>query len=207
MDTYLSGRGARRPHSRTKTEAGPQRIGAAPIIRHIAFLDTCVLAPMPVADTLLRLAEGRASYIPKWSPDILQELNRTLTGRFRCSQAQADRRIGEMKREFPDAMVTGYESLIAAMTNDPKDRHVLAAAVKCRAHVIVSDNVKHFPKASVADYKLKCLTADDFLAQQYQVNPDALLDVLVKQAVDNGCTLRQLLSKHVPSLSTLIIAR
>lgn len=41
---------------------------------------------------------------------------------------RVDRRIAHMARSFPDALVTGYESLIDGMTNDPKDRHVLAAA-------------------------------------------------------------------------------
>ncbi|MGE5567438.1 MAG: hypothetical protein ACM3S5_00225 [Rhodospirillales bacterium] len=46
--------------------------------QYIAVLDTCVLAPMPLCDTLLRLAEDPAFYIPKWSADILRELRSTL---------------------------------------------------------------------------------------------------------------------------------
>ena len=112
-----------------------------------------------------------------------------------------------MKLVFPDAMVTGYDKLIASMTNHPKDRHVLAAAVRCGAHAIVSDNVKHFPKESLADYDLECLTADDFLRHQYHLNPDAFIEVLIEQARDSGQILPLLISKHVPSLSALIIAR
>jgi predicted nucleic acid-binding protein len=36
--------------------------------------------------------------------------------------------------------VTGYESLIGSMTNHPKDRHVLAAAVAGRADVLVTES-------------------------------------------------------------------
>ncbi len=32
-----------------------------------AVLDACVLMPMPVADTLLRMAEDPRLYLPKWS--------------------------------------------------------------------------------------------------------------------------------------------
>lgn len=39
-----------------------------------------------------------------------------------------------MEKYFPEAMVTGYEPLIAGMQNDTKDRHVVAAAVKAGAH-------------------------------------------------------------------------
>ncbi len=161
---------------------------------------------MPIVDTLLRLAEEPSFYTPKRSPDILQEVRKTLEGRFGYSPEQVQRRIGTMERTFPDAMVTGYDDLIPVMTNDLEDRHVLAAAVKCGAHAIVSDNVKHFPAKALSPYNLECLTADDFMTHQYHLNPDAFISVLVEQARDIGWTLPQLISKHVPSLSKLIIS-
>jgi hypothetical protein len=93
------------------------------------------------------------------------------------------------------------------MTNDPKDRHVLAAAVRCGAHSIVSNNVKHFPQESLAPYGLECLTADGFIMHQYHLDPDAFIGVLIDQARDIGWTLPQLISRHVPSLARLIITR
>jgi len=112
-----------------------------------------------------------------------------------------------MEQTFPSAMVIGYENLIDSMENDPKDRHVLAAAVKCGAHAIVSDDVKHFPIESLAPYGIECMTADDFLEHQYHLNPDAFIGILTEQAMDIGWTLPQLISKHVPSLSRLIKIR
>jgi predicted nucleic acid-binding protein len=95
-----------------------------------AFLDTCVLYPAYLCDTLLRLAEVSA-YRPLWSTQVLDELRRNLVERG-LPPDRVDRRITQMTRSFPDAMVTGYESLIDGMSNDPKDRHVLAAAVRAR---------------------------------------------------------------------------
>jgi len=161
---------------------------------------------MPIVDTLLRLAEEPSFYAPKWSAHILQEVRRTLQHKFGYSPEQVQRRIGTMERAFPEALVAGYEDLIPAMTNDPDDRHVLAAAVKCGAHSIVSDNVKHFPAEALSPYNLQCLTADDFMTHQYHLNPDAFIGVLVEQARDIGWTLPQLISRHVPSLSKLIVS-
>jgi hypothetical protein len=90
------------------------------------------------------------------------------------------------------------------MTNDPKDRHVLAAAVKCGAHAIVSDNVKHFPDSSLSPHKLECMTVDNFLVRQYHLDPGRFIGVLRGQASDIQWTLPRLISKHVPSLSRLI---
>ena len=39
-----------------------------------AVLDACVLIPMPLADTLLRLAAGPHLYSPKWSDRIMEEV-------------------------------------------------------------------------------------------------------------------------------------
>jgi len=48
-----------------------------------------------------------------------------------------------------DALVYGYEHRIESLAlPDPDDRHVLAAAIECRASLIVTWNIKHFP----ADY-------------------------------------------------------
>jgi len=128
----------------------------------IAVLDTCVLAPMPLCDTLLRLAEEPAFYIPRWSDDILRELRSTLQ-RMGYTPAQAERRIAAMETAFEDPKVTGYECLATSMTNDPRDRHVLAAAVRCGAHAIITENVRHFPPESVQSYDVDVLTPDDFL--------------------------------------------
>jgi predicted nucleic acid-binding protein len=174
------------------------------ISQYIAFLDTCVLAPMPVMDTLLRLAEEPAFYTPKWSSHVIQELEKTLKDKFRYSPKQVQRRIQEMEAAFPSAMVAGYENLIDSMENDPKDRHVLAAAIKCGAHAIVSDNVKHFPPESLAPYNVECMSADKFIEHQYHLNPDAFIGVLAEQAREIEWTVPQLISKHVRHCQDLL---
>ena len=60
--------------------------------RLAVVLGTCVLAPMPLCDTLLQLAEEPALYSPRWSRDILCELRSTLQ-RMGYTTSQADRRI------------------------------------------------------------------------------------------------------------------
>ena len=73
-----------------------------------------------------------------------------------------------MQTAFEDACVTGYADLVESMTNDTKDRHVLAAAVRTGAHAILTENVKHFPAESVEPYNFDVLTPDQFLAHQYE---------------------------------------
>jgi len=106
------------------------------------LLDACVLVPMPLADTLLRLAAGPRLYLPKWSNQIMVEVSRTLQENFSLSAQKAMYRESEIRRHFPEAWIEDYENLIPAMTNHPKDRHVLAAAVRAGAKTILTYNIK-----------------------------------------------------------------
>ena len=91
-----------------------------------AFHDTCAPYGATLTDTLLRIAEQDA-FRPTWSPDVLEELRRNLNEIPGLAEGAADRRIRAMTDAFPEALIEGYEPLIAGMTCDPKDRHVLAA--------------------------------------------------------------------------------
>jgi predicted nucleic acid-binding protein len=174
--------------------------------QNIVVLDTCVLVPMPLCDTLLRLAEAPPLYIPRWSDDILRELRSTLL-RMGYTTAQAARRISAMDAAFEDAKVTGYERMVASMTNDPKDRHVLAAAVRCAARAIVTDNVRHFPPRSVKPYHVDVLTPDEFLMRQLHLNEDLLRERIAAQAVARGVQIDDLfdrLAKWAPKAVRLL---
>ena len=83
-------------------------------------LDACVLIPMPLADTLLRLAAVSYLYLPKWTDQIMAEVSRNLQENFGVSADQAADREREIRRHFPEAWIDGYEKLIPAMKNTRK---------------------------------------------------------------------------------------
>jgi predicted nucleic acid-binding protein len=162
--------------------------------QYTVVLDACVLAPMPLCDTLLRLAEEPAVYIPKWSACILAEVSSALA-KMGYSTAQAARRIQVMRQSFEDAEVQGYEALIPSMTNADKDRHVLAAAVHCGAAAIVTNNIRHFPMESLIAYEIEPLTPDQFLLHQLHLEPQIIGEKLSMQAADLEIPLFDLLAK------------
>ena len=114
----------------------------------LAVLDACVLVQAPLRDTLLRLAEQPRLYVPRWSDEIITETVRNLENRIGLSREKTAYLVGQLSKHFGDSWVTGYEPLIDRMANHPKDRHVLAAAVKCGAAVIVTYNKRDFPAAA-----------------------------------------------------------
>ena len=145
-----------------------------------AFLDTCVIYPAYLCDTLLRMAEASV-FRPPWSADVLSELRRNVIERG-TSPDRVDRRIDLMRTSFPDAMVTGYESLVDGMANDPKDRHVLAAAVRAHAEVLVTFNLADFPEPALKPYDIVAVHPDEFLLDQLDLHPGVTVDVLRQQA-------------------------
>jgi predicted nucleic acid-binding protein len=134
---------------------------------YAAVLDACVLLPISVCDLLLRLAEEPALYSPKWSTQILGEVEKNLqTGAFGVSMQKAQYRIACMTTAFPEALVEGFGSLIVAMPNDEKDRHVLACAVMAKADCIVTANLRHFREQDISQFGIEALHPDDFLLNQ-----------------------------------------
>ncbi len=58
---------------------------------------------------------------------------------------------------------------------DPKDKHVLAAAIKVNANQIVTNNLKDFPAEYLDTFGLTAKSADDFLTDIIDLNQDQAL--------------------------------
>jgi predicted nucleic acid-binding protein len=179
----------------------------------VALLDANVLYPAYLRDALLRLAEAEV-YQVRWSRQILDEMSRNvLENNPDLSEENMERLVRAMERAFPEAMVTGHELLIPSMTNDPKDRHVLAAAIRGRADVIVTSNVRDFPPEACEPYDVDVQTPDEFLNYQWEIgDPDYLLGVVEEWASvlrSPPLALEELLEKlssAAPTFSKTVLA-
>lgn len=150
-----------------------------------AFLDTCVLYGATLADNFLRIAEEDA-FSPLWSRDVLDEFRRNLDEIPHLKAGAADRRILAMTKAFPEALVEGYEPLVTGMTCDPKDRHVLAAAVHSESQVLVTFNLDDFPEDSVAGFDITVVHPDDFLLDQIDLHPGKVGRAIVRQMTESS---------------------
>lgn len=102
----------------------------------VVVLDACVLIPASLRDTLLRAVQADL-YRVQLTEEILEEVRRNLIKKGMLED-KAHRLISTIREKFDDAFITHHRSLIASMPNNEKDRHVLAAAVACRARIIVT---------------------------------------------------------------------
>lgn len=137
--------------------------------RFTCVLDTNVIFPIETRDILLWFAHFDL-FTPKWSAHIFDEWEEVMK-RKGVSQIDIDKRTSIVNQAFPDALVCNYESLIETLKlPDEKDRHVLAAAIKTNANVIVTNNLKDFPAEYLAEFGLSAKSADDFLADIIDLN-------------------------------------
>lgn len=146
----------------------------------VVVLDANVLFPFTLRDTLLRAAAA-GFYQVRWSSQILDEMARNLVSTGMMSEEKANRLRSVMEREFPEAEVKGFEGLIAAMENDEKDRHVVAAAVKAGAQVVTTVNLKDFKRLPEG---LEAQSPDEFLCNLFDLSPDDFVELLREQAGD-----------------------
>jgi predicted nucleic acid-binding protein len=147
----------------------------------VAVLDTNVLVPASTRDILLWMAFTDV-FEPRWSDSILNELRRTLVGRGFTDADRAARLIETMDARFPRANFRGGDQLIALLTNDPDDRHVLATAVASEASIIVTHNTRHFRRIDLEPHGITIQTPDRFLEDRFREQPERILSLLRRQA-------------------------
>lgn len=157
-----------------------------------AVLDANVLHSYPLTSLLLELAEARL-FRPAWSADIHAEWQRSvLAARPGTDPAMLERRRAAMDTALPDACVSGYAPLIASLTlPDPDDRHVLAAAIRAKAQVIVTFNESDFPAATLAGFDLVAQMLQGW--RQPPNTPEAFIGALERTGLSEAAAaLREL---------------
>jgi predicted nucleic acid-binding protein len=171
----------------------------------IVAVDANALFPFTLRDTLLRAAAADF-YQLRWSNEILDEMERNLVSTGTMPADKAARLRATMERFFPEAMVTGYEPLIAAMQNDMKDRHVVAAAVKAGAQVIITENLKDFDPLPEG---VEAQSPDEFLCNLFDLDAEGFTEMLREQASDlqnPPVTFEELLDRLARPVPDLVAA-
>ena len=148
----------------------------------IAVLDACVLYPAPVRDLLLHLAAVDL-FQPKWTETIQEEWSRNLLmKRPDLNASQLKGTIKQMNRAFPDANVTGFEDKIDKIQlPDLNDRHVLAAAIQCKSALLITFNLKDFPKSRLKKYSIEPRHPDAFVLDLLDLHPEKVVAALHNQ--------------------------
>jgi hypothetical protein len=137
--------------------------------------DANVLYGIEVRDLLMRIALSGAVRA-HWTNEILDEMVRNLAANR--PDIPPDRLAilrDRMNAALPAARVDNYEALIEGLKlPDADDRHVLAAAIRSGAEVIVTSNLKDFPADVLAAYGVEAKSPDDFVLDQLDLDEDTV---------------------------------
>jgi predicted nucleic acid-binding protein len=122
-------------------------------------------------DLLIRIAQ-HGLVQAKWTDEILDEMLRNLgKNRPDIPEERRSRLRDRMNEAVADCLVTGYEPFIEILElPDPDDRHVLAAAIRSGAQVIVTRNTKDFPAERLQPWNIEAKIPDDFVLDQIGID-------------------------------------
>jgi predicted nucleic acid-binding protein len=149
----------------------------------VVIYDACVLYPFHLRDLLVRL--GASGLVQaKWTHEILDEcFGAILANRPDLDAARLERTRQLMCAAVRDCLVTGYEPLLVGLElPDPDDRHVLAAALRCNAHVVVTWNLRDFPASTLDRFDVEAQSPDRFIQHLVDLAPARVAQVLTEQA-------------------------
>jgi hypothetical protein len=122
-----------------------------------------------------------------------------LVNRGHMSDLQAGDLRRALRLQFESAWITvSATSLELAVTRDPDDAHVLAAAIESGAAVIVTENVADFPAKLLEPHGVVAMKADEFLLALEESEPDRFARAIENQQsryVRSPITIGQLLDQ------------
>lgn len=143
----------------------------------VVFYDANVLYPAELRNFLMHLALIGV-FGARWSADVHEEWIRSLlSNRPDLTRDKLERTRQLMDKAAPDALVTGYEHLIAGLAlTDPNDRHVLAAAIQAGASIIVTCNLGDFPPQILEEFDIEAQHPDEFVLRLLDLAPSLVIE-------------------------------
>lgn len=148
--------------------------------RFTVVYDANVFYPAPLRDLLLRLA-ATGLFRARWTEQIHDEWMRNLKVKRPDIAARLPRLRQQIDENFMDSLVTGYEHFIPCITlPDAGDCHVVAAAIKAGAELIVTCNLKHFPNSTLAAFGIEAIHPDDFFVDIFDLSAGKVLGAVAE---------------------------
>lgn len=167
-----------------------------------AVLDACVLYPTVLREILIGAAEA-GLFQPLWSARILAEWRHAAARLGADQDGVAGVEIALLRAGHRQAEVADDGDRAAGIDwPDPADRHVAEAALAGGARLIVTANLRDFPRRATAALGIEAVHPDAFLTRLHAAHPDA-----VRASVDAAHARAQAIGGPVPLKALLARAR
>lgn len=138
------------------------------------MIDACVLYPAVLRGLVLDVA-ARGRFTPLWSPRILEEWARAAARRGPEAELGARGDIARLRAGWPGAeVIHAPEDEAALDLPDAADLHVLAAAIAGEADLVLTQNMRDFPRRALDRHGVRARRPDDFLMDLWLETPGAV---------------------------------
>jgi predicted nucleic acid-binding protein len=150
-----------------------------------AVLDADVIYSRVLHELIGRLATGARFFDLIWSEELLAEAESSLIEGKGLSAEAAAAWVGHVRREFPEGRVDlaalPADLDLAALTEDPDDRHVCALAIAGDADLLFSFD-RGYLKEPLRRHGVEVPDLDTFLVERCEEEPLACSRVVEAQA-------------------------
>ena len=148
----------------------------------VVVYDANVLYPIRLCDLLVRTAQ-EGLFHARWTQRILDEATEAAIRDRPDAEAYLRRRRHLLVATLRDGLVEDYEGLVEGLQlPDPDDVHVLAAAIKSHAQVIVTSNLRDFPRSSLEPYGIEAQSPGMFMRHAADLSPATVAGVIETMA-------------------------
>ncbi len=152
------------------------------VFEQIAVCDACVIYSITLADLLTSLGVAGLFY-PRWTNAIHDEWIRNVLENRTADSTLTPEKLGARREAMigaiEDSLVEDFEELVPTLTlPDADDRHVLAAAIKADAALIITFNLRDFPATALAPYGVQAIHPDEFVTALLQEAEAEVITVL-----------------------------
>ena len=143
-----------------------------------ALLDACVLYPTVLREILLGVA-ATGAFTPIWSARILEEWARAAARLGAGQETVARGEIALLRARWPQGEVAVRPETEGRLwLPDANDVHVLAAAIDGGADMLVTLNIRDFPRRVLDVEAILLRHPDEFLSELHGRAPEAVAPVV-----------------------------
>lgn len=181
----------------------------------VVVADANILYSRTLRDYFLYAADQGAIEV-HWSQQILDEMSRNLRLKLGLSETDSARLEHLMNDYIEYALVDVEPEDLAAVDDvsmNADDRHVLAAALSADADILLTENVRHFPREWMSEHGIELLTAGELLVRLAGQVPDKMqaaheltVTYSPKSATDVLATLEAIVGDHAADAIRKLIA-
>jgi len=139
------------------------------------FIDANVFFGARLRSLVLFMAQSKM-FRARWTERVHDEWTRNVLSKRNVDVEKLEYIKSCMNRSVLNCLVTGYEPLEQSFQlPDPDDRHILAAAIKTRADLILTFNAKDFPEDVVGPLGIEICNPDDFLLDLFGISEELFI--------------------------------